>query len=39
MNFDNMPELHWRYGYFAVLLGVAIACAILFARFRKAGWI
>src|SRR5690606_946006 len=24
MNFDNMPELHWRYGYFAVL-GVMVA--------------
>jgi magnesium transporter len=39
MNFDNMPEFHWRYGYIAVLLGVVIAYAILFARFRKAGWI
>ncbi|MET1138525.1 CorA family divalent cation transporter, partial [Bacillus subtilis] len=19
MNFDNMPELHWRYGYFFIL--------------------
>jgi magnesium transporter len=39
MNFENMPELHWRYGYFAVLLAVAVACAVLFVRFRKAGWI
>ncbi|BBP87881.1 hypothetical protein BsIDN1_14990 [Bacillus safensis] len=20
MNFDNMPELHWKYGYFGVLI-------------------
>ena len=39
MNFENMPELHWRYGYLAVLLGVATACSILFVRFRRAGWI
>ena len=39
MNFDNMPELHWRYGYFAMLVVVAITCAFLFVRFRRAGWI
>ncbi len=39
MNFENMPELHWRYGYLAVLLGVATVCSILFVRFRRAGWI
>ena len=39
MNFDYIPELHWRYGYFAVLLGVSATCAFLFVRFRRAGWI
>jgi magnesium transporter len=39
MNFDDMPELHWHYGYFAVLVVVAITCAYLFFRFRRAGWI
>ncbi|KAB0679809.1 magnesium/cobalt transporter CorA [Aureimonas leprariae] len=39
MNFDVMPELHWRYGYpFAVSLIVGIG-GILFWRFRKAGWL
>jgi magnesium transporter len=39
MNFDNMPELHWRFGYYGVILAVTTACAILFVRFRRAGWI
>ncbi len=31
MNFDNMPELHWRYGYFGVLafMGTVIAAALV----------
>lgn len=39
MNFDRMPELHWAWGYPAVLLVVAVTCSYLFWRFRRAGWI
>ncbi|MFO1067135.1 MAG: magnesium/cobalt transporter CorA [Geminicoccaceae bacterium] len=39
MNFEFMPELHWRYGYFAVIGVVVATCVILYWRFRKAGWI
>lgn len=39
MNFDVMPELHARYGYPAVLAGISLACAVLYARFRKVGWL
>lgn len=39
MNFDMMPELHWKYGYFAVLGVVATVCGLLFWRFRKSGWL
>jgi magnesium transporter len=39
MNFDNMPELHWRYGYFAVLGVIAVACAGLHRLFRRNGWL
>jgi magnesium transporter len=39
MNFDNMPELHWRYGYPAVLAFIALICATLYWRFRRAGWL
>jgi magnesium transporter len=39
MNFDYMPELRWRYGYFLVLAVIAAVCGVLYARFRKAGWL
>src|SRR5674536_51523 len=38
MNFRNMPELQWEYGYFAVLGVILIACTALFWRFRHVGW-
>ena len=39
MNFDYMPELGWRYGYFAVLGGTLAICGYLYYRFRRAGWL
>jgi magnesium transporter len=39
MNFANMPELEWRYGYFVVVAIIIAVCAYLFVRFRRAGWI
>jgi len=39
MNFDQMPELRWRFGYPAVLLLIAVACLLLYRRFRRAGWL
>jgi magnesium transporter len=39
MNFDYMPELTWRYGYFAVLGLIAAICGGLFIRFRSIGWL
>jgi len=39
MNFDHMPELDTRYGYFAVLVAMVIVCIALYRRFRKAGWL
>ena len=39
MNFDVMPELHWRWGYPAVwVLMIAIAAGLL-AWFRHRGWL
>jgi len=39
MNFDNMPELHSRYGYYGVwILMVVVAIAMLFFFWRR-GWI
>jgi magnesium transporter len=39
MNFDVMPELRWRYGYFAVLGVIAAICGALWVRFRRIGWL
>lgn len=39
MNFDFMPELTWRYGYFAVLAAIGLICGLLYARFRRIGWL
>jgi magnesium transporter len=39
MNFDVMPELHWRYGYFMVLGGIVAACGYLYVRFKRAKWL
>jgi magnesium transporter len=39
MNFDHMPELHWLYGYPAVLLAILAACIYLHWRFKRSGWL
>jgi magnesium transporter len=39
MNFEFMPELHWRYGYAAVLGVIAVTCGALYARLKRAGWL
>ena len=39
MNFDHMPELHWRFGYPGVMLLILAVCTGLYARFRKSGWL
>lgn len=39
MNFEQMPELRWRFGYPAVLVVIVTVCVALYVRFRRAGWI
>jgi magnesium transporter len=39
MNFDNMPELRTRYGYFVVLAVIATVCFALYRMFRQRGWL
>lgn len=39
MNFSNMPELTWHYGYFAVLGVIVVICLALFWRFKRSGWL
>ncbi len=38
MNFDYMPELHWRWGYPAVLLLTLTIALGLILYFRRKGW-
>lgn len=38
MNFDNMPELHYKYAYFFALGGMISAGGILLAIFRWKRW-
>jgi magnesium transporter len=39
MNFDFMPELRWRYGYFAVIGLISAVCGGLWLRFRRIHWL
>jgi len=39
MNFENMPELSWHYGYYIVLGVIVSGCTGLFAGFKRAGWL
>ena len=39
MNFDHMPELHWRWGYFGVW-GLMMATTVgMVIYFRKKRWL
>ena len=38
MNFDNMPELHWRFGYLGLWLVVIGAGIGMYVYFRKKKW-
>ena len=39
MNFENMPELKWAYGYYVVLGVMAAVCTTLFVLFKRAKWL
>ena len=38
MNFDNMPELHWKYGYFSVLAFMLLLLIGMIIYFKKRKW-
>ena len=38
MNFDNMPELHWKFGYAAVWLLIIIVLTGMILYFKRKGW-
>ncbi|MGC5022903.1 magnesium and cobalt transport protein CorA [Micromonospora sp. DT47] len=39
MNFQHMPELSWKYGYFGALLVMATLAVTLHRLFRRSGWL
>jgi magnesium transporter len=38
MNFDNMPELHWRFGYPIIVAATLTVCSLLRRAFKRNGW-
>lgn len=38
MNFDFMPELHWRYGYLAVWIVFILIALFMLYSFKRRGW-
>jgi magnesium transporter len=38
MNFDNMPELHWRYGYITSLLLMGTIASMQAIYLWRRGW-
>ncbi len=39
MNFDNMPELHWKFGYPMAMLMMLGVGFVLWAAFKRKGWL
>jgi magnesium transporter len=39
MNFRNMPELSWTYGYHTSIVVMIGACAALYVGFKRSGWL
>jgi magnesium transporter len=39
MNFEHMPELHWKYSYPAVLAAMVLIDMYLVKRFKDAHWL
>ena len=39
MNFEFMPELHWRYGYLSSWVLMAAVCIFIYYKVRSKGWL
>jgi magnesium transporter len=39
MNFNNIPELNWQYGYYGSLLAMLLASGGLYLGFKRSGWL
>jgi len=38
MNFEYMPELHWRYGYYLILALMGVIAGAMILWFRRRSW-
>ncbi|GGM11020.1 MULTISPECIES: magnesium and cobalt transport protein CorA [Micromonospora] len=39
MNFDAMPELHWRFGYLFAVMMMGLVCGTLYLIFKRRNWL
>jgi magnesium transporter len=39
MNFQGMPELHWKYGYLAAFGVTIVSTALTYWYFKRRGWL
>jgi magnesium transporter len=39
MNFKNVPDADWEYGFYAVIAATIGACLLLYFLFRRSGWL
>jgi len=39
MNFDSIPELHWRYGYLFSIFMMFMVGLVMYLAFRRKGWL
>jgi magnesium transporter len=39
MNFEAMPELHWKYGYPVAVVIMSSVCGYMYWRFKRSGWL
>ncbi|MGW1881498.1 magnesium and cobalt transport protein CorA [Streptomyces sp. NPDC001970] len=39
MNFDNMPELHWAFGYLFAVALMGVVCVSLYVIFKRRDWL
>ncbi len=39
MNFDFMPELHWKYSYLVIMVIIIALCSYLYYNFKRLKWL
>ncbi|MGZ8540873.1 MAG: magnesium/cobalt transporter CorA [Chitinophagaceae bacterium] len=39
MNFEEIPEAQWKYGFYVVILLTICACGLLYYFFKRSGWL